>query len=167
MKLPLPTLRASSLALLLGIVSMNAHAVSNASFVDDASAKGVAEIQTSQLALQKSQSTDVKTFAQMMIDDHTAANQQLSAIAQKLNLKVATDAQLMNKAKKMVLQYRDDSFDKAYAANQVKAHQDTIKLFQDEIKTSTAPALKQFAEHTLPKLQAHLEAAQKLQANHP
>ncbi|MDB6052241.1 MAG: putative outer membrane protein [Pseudomonas sp.] len=164
MKLRTYSLRATSLALLLSSVS--AFAASPATFVDDASAKGMAEIQTSQLALDKSQSDDVKSFAQMMITDHTDANQKLAAIATNLNLKTASDAELMDKAKKMILQYRSGSFDKAYAANQVKAHEQTIKVFQDEIKTSQTPELTAFAKDTLPKLQDHLKMAKQLQAKY-
>jgi len=160
------SLRATGLALLLSMASITAYAASPATFVDNASAKGMAEIQTSQLAMDKSQSDDVKSFAQMMITDHTDANQKLTAIATNLNLKTASDAEIMDKAKKAILQYRDGSFDKAYTANQVKAHQDTIKLFQDEIKTSQTPELTAFAKETLPKLQAHLKMAKQLQAKY-
>lgn len=166
MKLHTHSLRATGLALLLSMASVSAFAASPATFVDDASAKGMAEIQTSQLAMDKSQSDDVKSFAQMMITDHTDANQKLAAIATGLNLKTASDAELMDKAKKMILQYRDGSFDKAYATNQVKAHEQTIKLFQDEIKTSQTPELTAFAKDTLPKLQEHLKVAKQLQAKY-
>jgi putative membrane protein len=46
------------------------------------------------------------------------------------------------------------------------AHEQTIKLFQDEIKSSTSPELKTFAEKTLPKLEQHLQEAKDLQARH-
>ena len=37
------------------------------------------EIQSNQLALQKSQNEQVKKFAQMMVDDHTKAGEQLKS----------------------------------------------------------------------------------------
>lgn len=159
-------LRPTVITLALGLTTMSAYAATPAGFVDDASAKGLAEIQTSELALQKSQSADVRTFAQMMIDDHTKANKELAGVASKLNLKVADDAELMARAKKMVLEYRDESFDKSYANNQVAAHEQTIELFEEELKSSTAPELRAFAEKTLPKLKHHLEQAKALQAKH-
>jgi putative membrane protein len=166
MKLHTCSLRTTGLALLLSMASVSAFAASPATFVDTASAKGLAEIQTSQLAMDKSQSEDVKSFAQMMITDHTDANQKLAAIAANLNLKTASEAEMMDKAKKMILQYRDGSFDKAYTTNQVKAHEQTIQLFQDEIKTSQTPELTAFAKDTLPKLQDHLKMAKQLQAKY-
>jgi putative membrane protein len=166
MKLPTHTLRATGLAVLLSLTSAMAYAAAPAVFVDDASAKGLAEIQTSQLALQKSQSDDIQKFAQMMIDDHTAANKKLADIANGLQVKMASETELMDRAKKMILEYREGSFDKAYVNNQVKAHEDTIKLFQDEAKTSQTPELTAFVKETLPKLQAHLDAAKALQAKY-
>ncbi|WP_426141951.1 DUF4142 domain-containing protein [Pseudomonas sp. DWP3-1-2] len=160
-------LRPAVITLALGFTTMSALAASPADFVDEASAKGLAEIQTSQLALEKSQSSDVKKFAQMMIDDHTKANKELAQVASKLNLKVADEAALMEKAKKMILEYREESFDKSYANNQVVAHEQTIELFEEELKSSSAkPELKSFAEQTLPKLKMHLEDAKALQAKY-
>jgi putative membrane protein len=150
--------------LLLGAHS--AFAVDADDFVDDASAKGIAEIEAGKSALEKSKSADVKTFAQMMIDDHTKANQQLKTIATTKKLEMASDAELMDKAKKMILDIRDESFDRSYANNQVKAHEQTIAIFEKEAKDSKDAELQAFAKTTLPKLHAHLEAAKKLAAAH-
>lgn len=166
MKRPAHTLRATGLALLLSMVCATAYAAAPAVFVDDASAKGLAEIQTSQLALEKSTSDDIQRFAKMMIDDHTAANQKLADIANRLQVKMASETELMDRAKKMILEYRDDSFDKAYVNNQVKAHEATIQLFQNEMKTSQTPELTAFVTATLPTLQHHLDMAKQLQVKY-
>ncbi|WP_263262781.1 DUF4142 domain-containing protein [Pseudomonas sp. RIT-PI-S] len=150
--------------LLLGAHSAFAYDADD--FVDDASAKGIAEVEAGKLALEKSKSADVKTFAEMMIKDHQMANDKLKGIAATKKLKVASDAELMDKAKKMILDIRDESFDKSYANNQVKAHEATIEIFQKEIKDGEDADLKMFAKDTLPKLEAHLAAAKKLAAAH-
>jgi putative membrane protein len=131
-------------------------------FVEDASAAGVAEIETAKLALQKSTAGDIKTFAQSVIADHTAANRDLASIASKKKLKVSTEAELLNKAKAAVLKQRDgESFDEAYANNQVKAHEDAIALFK-KASVSADAELASFAVATLPKLEHHLHLAQEL-----
>lgn len=158
--------RAGALSLFVAMASTTIFAASPQDFVDDASAKSFAEVQNGKLAVEKSQSADVKTFAQMMIEDHEAANEKLASLAKTKNLEVADDAELLDKAKSMILEYREESFDKAYAENQVKAHEQTIRLFEDEIKTGEDAEVKAFATETLPKLKAHLEAAKKLAASH-
>src|SRR5262245_54739453 len=50
-------------------------------FVQDVTKMNAAEIDVSRLAIDKSSSLDVKKFAQMMVDDHTAAGAQLSGVA--------------------------------------------------------------------------------------
>lgn len=132
-------------------------------FIDEASAKGIAEIEAGRLALQKSNSADVREFAQQMITDHTAANNELRQIAQRKNFKVADEAELMNKAKAFILKQRDgESFDQAYANNQVVAHEQTIELFRDATRADDAE-IKAFAAKTLPKLEQHLQKAKELQ----
>jgi putative membrane protein len=103
----------------------------------------------------------------MMVKDHTAANGKLKAIADQKKLEVSTDAELLDKAKAMILDLRSaKSFDQAYANNQVKAHEATIEIFEDEAKNGDDPELKQFAAATLPTLKAHLEKAKELAKAH-
>ncbi|KQQ53584.1 hypothetical protein ASF84_17355 [Pseudomonas sp. Leaf127] len=155
--------RAGTLSLFVAMASSMAFAAdSPKAFVDEASAKGIAEIEAGKLAQQKSQSADIKTFAQMMITDHTAANEKLKGIATTKKLEVSSDAELMDKAKALILDIRDESFDKSYANNQVKAHEQTIELFNEQIKDGKDAEIKAFAEATLPKLEAHLKEAKAL-----
>ncbi|WP_282347201.1 DUF4142 domain-containing protein [Pseudomonas sp. PS01301] len=157
---------AAALALSVSLASHGAFAASD-DFVEDASAKGVAEVEAGKLALEKGTAADVKTFADMMVKDHTAANQKLKALADKKNIDVSDDAELLDKAKAMILELRSaKSFDQAYANNQVKAHEATIEIFEDEIKNGKDAELKAFATETLPKLKAHLVEAKKLAAAH-
>lgn len=160
--------RNAALTLLMAVGAQGAFAAQdNDDFVEDASAKGIAEIEAGKLAIAKGTAADVKSFAQMMIDDHTAANAKLRSLAESKKLELSDDAMLMDKAKTMILHVRDgESFDKAYANNQVVAHEKTIELFQKEVKEGKDADLKKFASDTLPKLEAHLEHARKLAAAH-
>lgn len=136
-------------------------------FVEEASAKGVAEIDAGKLALEKATSEDVKNFAQKMIDDHTKANEELAALAASKNLEISENAELMNQAKAWILQMRDgESFDKAYMNNQVVAHQQTIALFQRASQSEDAE-IAAFAKEVLPKLEHHLQEAEKLNGQIP
>jgi len=157
----------SALALMVTLAGHAYAATDNDDFVEDASAKGVAEVEAGKLAQEKGSAADVKSFAEMMIKDHTAANAKLKSIADAKKLKVSDDAQLMDKAKSMILELRSSkSFDQAYANNQVKAHEATIKIFEDEAANGKDPELKAFAAETLPKLKEHLAHAQALAKAH-
>jgi putative membrane protein len=136
-------------------------------FASQASAAGMAEIDAAKLALKKSQSADVKTFAQHIIDDHTKAGEELKAIARKQKLELSDSPDMVDQAKAKMLDVRDESFDAAYANNQVGAHEDAVKLFTDAANNSSDTEIKAFAQKTLPVLQQHLEMAQELVKAHP
>jgi putative membrane protein len=152
-------------ALVAGSMSTAMAATSN-DFVDNAAEGGITEVEAGKLALEKSKSADVRTFADHMIKDHTKANQELTALAKKLDIEVPDDAALTDKAKKAILELREESFDKAYANNQVDAHEKTVALFKKEAESSDNAELKAFATKTLPTLEDHLKMAKELQAKH-
>lgn len=161
------TIFSGAFALLFGVAANLALAAEGENFVDEASAKGIAEIETAKMALDKGTSEDVKQFTQMMIDDHTKANQELAQLAQAKDLEMSDEATLMDKAKAMILKLRDgENFDEAYANNQVVAHEQTIEMYQDYVEGGENADLKQFAQKTLPKLEEHLKQAKDLQAKH-
>lgn len=135
-------------------------------FVEEASEKGIAAIESAKLALQKSTTADVKSFAQTIITEHTATNEKLKSIAQKKNLKVESEAELTKKAKAFILKQRDgESFNAAYARNQVSDHKETVELFK-RAAVSKDVELAGFATATLPKLEHHLMMAQELEKAH-
>ncbi|MBI6898396.1 DUF4142 domain-containing protein [Pseudomonas putida] len=153
-------------SMVLGMASLQAMAASSDDFVDAATEAGIAEVVTGKLALDKSKDPQIKTFAQQMVTDHTQANQKLGDIARKLDISVPDEAALTDKVKKMILQWRDESFDRSYVNNQVEAHEKAVTLFKKEASSSDKPELKAFASETLPKLEEHLKHAKELQATH-
>ena len=145
------------------IVAATAVAASPADFVDEAHAAGIAEIETSRMAISKTSSTDIESYAVEVIKDYTNANRDLKDIAGKLDLQVSTDEQILDKAKKLMLEVQEgDSFDAAYAANQVKTREEAIELFKQQVNSPDSPQLQAFADKYLPKLEMHLVMAQKL-----
>jgi len=130
-------------------------------FVDNAASGGMFEVQSSELALSRSQTPAVQEFAQMMITDHTAANKELKTIAEAKGLKVPTEiagppAQHMT----AVQAAEGDSFDQTYMKHQAQAHQETIAMFEAEAQNGTDADLRAFAEKTLPVLKKHAEHIQ-------
>ncbi|MGW7773710.1 DUF4142 domain-containing protein [Pseudomonas machongensis] len=159
-------LKRAGLCMAMGLASMQVTAASSDDFVDAATEAGIAEVVTGNLALEKSKDAEIKTFAQQMVTDHTQANQKLGDIAGKLDISVPDEAALTDKVKKMILEWRDESFDKSYVNNQVDAHEKAVELFKKEAASSDKPELKAFASETLPTLEKHLEHAKQLQAKH-
>lgn len=132
-------------------------------FITNAAFGGMFEVQSSELATTAAQDAEVKEFARKMIADHTAANNELKALAAAKH--VAVPANLDVKHQKMLtkLAEQDESgFDKAYGKAQMKAHDEAVSLFEKAAAEATDPQVKAFAAKTLPTLKHHKEMASKL-----
>lgn len=131
-----------------------------------AASDGLAEVEASQLAQQRATSPQVKQFAARMIADHTQANNELQQIAQQQDLTLPTQPDSKDASKVQKLRgLNGAAFDKAYAQEQVPDHQSDIAMFRKEAQSGQDPALKAFAQKTLPILQQHLQLAQRLNTN--
>lgn len=151
---------------LIGVVAMaiNAHAkeLNPEEFISKISAKGVAEIQTAKTALKKSESVEIRAFAQKMIEDHSETNKKLAKIAERKNYNVAENDSLKDKAKSSALNvHKEQSFDIVYAEHQVQAHEKTIELFKQATKSNDED-IRAFAQQHLPKLETHLRDAYRI-----
>jgi putative membrane protein len=127
---------------------------------------GAAEIEASKLAQTKARTADVKAFADTMVTDHTKVADELKALAATKNVTLPDGPSVAQKAEIKLIDAGDnDKFDERYAKHfGVKAHQDTIKLFQQAAKEAKDPEVKAWAQKTLPGLRHHLEMAQALGA---
>lgn len=141
---------------------MNRDPIDAEDFVETASAKGMAEIETARMALDEG-TQNVHDFANQMIQDHTKANQELKEIARQEDLDISDDPTLMDQAKAMMLSIRDgESFDEAYIKNQINAHEQTIELFE-RASHSDNSAIQAFTREKLPTLREHLQMAKELE----
>jgi putative membrane protein len=129
----------------------------DASFYKKAAQAGNSEVEAGRMAQDKGASQAVKDFGAMMVKDHTAANSKLQKIAAGRGIELPTGAGLMNKTKEDMTDLRSgSSFDKSYIKSQIKAHEDTVKLLQDEIASGKDADAQAFATDTLPTVKAHL-----------
>lgn len=133
-------------------------------FIDAAAGSGMFEVQVAQLAASKATDAQVKSFASMLVDHHTAANNELVKIAnaRKVELPAAPPRALRRDIEKLGKKSGAD-FDKDFVKEVgIKAHEKDIKLFEKASKDVKDPELKAFVDKTLPVLRDHLAQAQKL-----
>ncbi|HEX8957704.1 MAG TPA: DUF4142 domain-containing protein [Burkholderiaceae bacterium] len=136
------------------------------SFLVSAIESDAAEIKASRIALEKSSSTDVKSFAQKMIDAHTKTGEELKQLAAQKNVQAPTEPSLAQRTKiDLLSKLSGSSFDKHYVDSiGVSAHEDAVKLFQSADKKSKDSDVKQFADGALPTLREHLTMASDLKS---
>jgi len=146
------------------VLGAPAYARSDAAFMKEAAHAGAAEIEASKLAVAKAKNADVKAFADTMIADHTKVADELKALAATKNVTLPDGPSVKQKAEIKLIDAGDnDKFDERYAkAFGVKAHEDTIKLFEQASREAKDPEVKAWAQKTLPGLKHHLEMAKAL-----
>jgi putative membrane protein len=134
-------------------------------FMEDIAHANLAEIETGKLALEKSQSDEVKKFAQMMINEHTKAQKELESLAQKKGITLPTETDMQHKTIATALQaLSGDTFDKQYIARVgVGDHERTLKLLQKTEKQTKDKELKAYASKTIKSVKKHLEHAKKME----
>jgi putative membrane protein len=129
-------------------------------FINTIGSAGLSEVQEAQLAQQKSDSPKVKEFAQRMITDHTANNQQLAAVAQRVGYTAPTSPDAKDQKQLDHLQKLSGAkFDRAYMSGQVRDHEMVLKLLQKEVSDGQNADVKAFAQQTIPVIQQHLDLA--------
>jgi putative membrane protein len=132
----------------------------DASFYKKATEGGLFEIDTGNQAAQKSNNQQIKDFGAMLVKDHTAAGDKLKALAATKDVSLPTSAsvgQMASKGKLDVLS--GDTYDKSFIETQIKAHRQTIALFNKEVASGQDADAKAFAQATLPTLKQHLKTA--------
>jgi len=138
----------------------------DARFVLRASAGGMAEVMMGHLAIERGQTEAVRAAGQMMVTDHTQADNQLMGISDTLMLKPAPGPNAMQQAMYQQLQSApSDQFDAIWANGMVQSHERTIALFKTEARDGQNPQLRQFAMMTLPVLYKHLHVVEALSPN--
>jgi len=130
------------------------------SFAKEAAMGGMAEVELGNLAQQNAQNDDVKQFGARMVQDHTAANQQLMQILAAKDFSVPQQLdekhrRALDKLSKM----RGSEFDRAYMRDMVQDHEKDVKQFRQESQKASDPDIKGFAQQTLPVLEQHLKMA--------
>jgi putative membrane protein len=146
----------------------SAQSMADQSFVSEAMQGSMAEIQLAQLAEQKSQSNDVKQYAQKMAADHTQMNQKWFEPEAK-NLGVPEPKGPAKKDKKLMEKLQGlsgDQFDKEYITAMLKDHQDDLKKFKAEADAAQDPTLKQVATQGTTVITQHLQLAEQVAKNH-
>jgi putative membrane protein len=131
-------------------------------FIKEAVEGNLAEVQVGQLAQQKGESEGVKTFGGQLQKDHSAANEKVTALANKLGVTPPTEPNKKQKAiHDRLSKLNGAAFDKAFAKAMVDDHKEDIGKFEKQAKKKNDPTAD-LANEILPDLRKHLEMAQSL-----
>lgn len=164
---------ASGAALLLAVTSVaHADTAKEAAKLNDAQIAHIAytagdlDIKAAELAVKKTKNPQIKEFAELMIKDHKAVNDQALALVKKLGVTPEDN----DTSKGLVKQAEEEraklakldgaAFDKEYAANEVAYHGTVNGALKDTlIPSSNNKELKDFLSTGLKLFTGHEEHA--------
>ncbi len=121
---------------------------------------GMMEVQLGKLAQTNAANAKVKELGQMMVSDHSKANDELKALAAQKNITLPPSLS-EDKQKKYddMAKKTGADFDKAYASFMVDDHQEDIDSYKKEGNDGKDADIKAWAAGKVPLLEHHLEMA--------
>ena len=123
------------------------------------------EIKAAQMAQDMTSNDSYKTYAQMIVTDHTKAGQDLTQMIAGVDssVQLPTDVSSTDQAHLDTLKNAGNSFDMKFRDQMISTHVAAIKLVQNYVsQPNDNPQLKQFAEQLIPTFRKHLRDAKKL-----
>jgi putative membrane protein len=157
---------------LLPVAGPSAQGVNDAQIASIVVTANQLDIDAGKLAASRSTDGEVKTFARLMVTDHTGVNKSATDLAAKLKVTPQdnpTSQSLKADGDKNVAHLKTlkgTAFDKAYIDHEVAYHQQVIDaLDRTLIPGATNEELKALLVKVRPAFVAHLEHAKRLQAS--
>ena len=124
------------------------------------------EIESARIALTRSQRTDVKQFAQMMIDNHTDSSKSLMAALKNDQRTIkAPSTQLSSANKSMISALKKApkaNFDNTYLTQQLESHKKAWALQKGYATSGEDAPLRQVAANTVPVVESHITQVKAL-----
>lgn len=142
--------------------SLNKH---DREFILTAAANGMAEVSTSELAKKKAESKGARQFAEMMIHDHTKANDELKMIAKNKGIDVPDMVpKAANDHFHQLEGLSGHEFDAMYLRDMTADHKKVIAMFEEASRKVEDPDLKAYIQKTLPILKTHEQEVMNMHA---
>lgn len=146
-------------------------AISDANIAAIVVTANTADILYADLALAKSQDSDIRDFATMVKKDHESVNEAATALVQRLGVTpemntLAFDLRDDAETKRLTLRdFEGFAFDSAYSVNEVSYHETLLGAIDDALIPSAQNAeLRALLVQVRPAVAAHLEHARRLVA---
>jgi putative membrane protein len=155
----------------LSVATVSAQKIDDAQIASIVVTANQVDVDAGRLAATRATREDVRTFAQLMVTDHTGVNKSAAELAAKL--KVTPQSNPTSEALKAggeknlatLKTLQGAAFDKAYVDHEVAYHQQVLDAIDKTLIPGASNAeLKALLVKVRPAFVAHLEHAKRLQS---
>jgi putative membrane protein len=151
----------------LGVAAQAGSQADEEAFIKEAVEGNLAEVRLGELALQRAEDPEVRKFGETLRQDHSAALKRATNIAKSLKVEAPTEPSgEANRHYDGLAQLSGSQFDAAFVSHMIVAHEAEIAKYSRNA-SSDNDAVAAFVADALPKMRAHLAAAQALQKGAP
>lgn len=134
--------------------------IDDVSFVRRATESGRKEIASAREAVPQLRSPELKRMAEMLVQDHTAANAKLSKIAETKGWPLPAPQAAAAPPPEGAA---GGSFDDKWTAEMIAGHERSVALYRAQAQGGKDQDLRKYAGDTLPTIEHHLAELKKLQ----
>jgi putative membrane protein len=144
-------------------VGMKGLSAQDKKFMMEAAMGGMMEVELGKWAAQQGSADTVKQFGKKMVEDHSAANAELTQLATSKGVTLPSQLDAKHQAEiSRMSKLSGAAFDQAYSKMMLKDHIKDVAEFERQSTRASDADLKAFASKTLPTLKEHLELAKAL-----
>lgn len=138
-------------------------AMSDQSFLTMAAEADMTSAHIGQMAEERSDNSKVKEFAKTLVQDHTNDYKQLGYLGVKTSDTIPNAIDRSNERTIAALEhYRGKTFDQRFLSQLYAEHQRLVHVFKEESEHGSNPAIRAYANKTLPTIERHLQDAHNL-----
>ena len=140
--------------------------MSDQEFLNTAAQTDMIEAHLGKLAQDQASAQPVKDYGQMLVTDHTQDYQAACRVlAQQTGLTIPTaiDAAHNKSMIGPMHALKGTAFDHKYIQEMVAGHTEALALYKKEAQDAKNPAIRSYAEQTIPTLQKHLDDAKAIE----
>lgn len=150
-----------------GSNSANQPSAADQAFLRQMFLSDAVEVQLGQMAQEKSQSDDVKQFAERMVENRKRLDNQLAPVAKRLDVDGPKGPDKKSKQEIAKLQMLSGpQFDEEYIRTVEKGHEKDVKSLKQAAESAQDPNLQRTAAADEPIIRQHLQAIQKIAQTH-
>jgi putative membrane protein len=161
---PTPAIVANSVRTQLAMAPVNGLGASDQALVAVAAGAGMYEVEAGRLAASRAADPQVRAYAQMLVDHHTANNNELMALVSSKGHRIAPGLPPELQQKVATLQgLSGPAFDREFVRmTGLQDHTSAIAEFERRRGTVMDRDLLLYVDRTLPALRSHLQQARDL-----
>ena len=145
----------------LGALGMDMTPEAAPAYLAMAASSDMYEIQSSNMALQRARDARLRTFAQMMIRDHSNTTAQLTAAGRSVGLS-PPPGMLPLHAQLLAQLSASSNFDATYRQQQMTAHQMALNLHANYAARGDRQPLRAVAATATPAVRMHLDHLRRM-----